>query len=166
MVRPPSFKRYELSDQEKRDLTALIQAGKSEVVCEQGKLIKRARDKNDIITQEVLTKKWTDWVDYRAVDFNYVSRKEISKIPKTFGVSGELSGVVRADGQFMDFKEQWMGNYIFESEWQSFRTHQNRDLEPETTAHTYTRPDRCTVAIKVIDIFGHDTMTLVPVTVG
>jgi site-specific DNA-methyltransferase (adenine-specific)/adenine-specific DNA-methyltransferase len=31
---------------------------------------------------------------------------------------------------------------------------------------TDTKPDRCTAAIKVIDIFGNDTMTLVPVNVG
>lgn len=30
----------------------------------------------------------------------------------------------------------------------------------------YDRPGRYTVAVKVIDIFGNDTMTLVPVNVG
>ena len=33
-------------------------------------------------------------------------------------------------------------------------------------ARTYTQPGRYTVAVKVIDIFGNDTMTLVPVNVG
>jgi hypothetical protein len=32
--------------------------------------------------------------------------------------------------------------------------------------HTYDRPGRYTVAVKVIDIFGNDTMSLVPVNVG
>jgi len=32
--------------------------------------------------------------------------------------------------------------------------------------HTYERPRRYTVAVKVIDIFGNDTMMLVPVNVG
>ncbi len=32
--------------------------------------------------------------------------------------------------------------------------------------HTYERPGRYTVAVKVIDIFGNETMTLVPVNVG
>jgi site-specific DNA-methyltransferase (adenine-specific)/adenine-specific DNA-methyltransferase len=31
---------------------------------------------------------------------------------------------------------------------------------------TYPKPGRHTVAVKVIDIFGNDTMTLVAVTVG
>jgi hypothetical protein len=35
-----------------------------------------------------------------------------------------------------------------------------------TAPHTYLGPGRYTIAIKVIDIFGNDTMTLVPVTVG
>jgi hypothetical protein len=35
-----------------------------------------------------------------------------------------------------------------------------------TVPHTYLGPGRYTIAVKVIDIFGIDTMTLVPVTVG
>jgi len=147
-------------------VTAELKEGKSEVVCHAGKLIKINKDKQGIVTQDILTKKWTDWVDYWAVDFNYESRKEIIKIPRNFGVSGELPGVVTADGQFIDFEEQWTGNYIFENQWQSFRTRQSRDLELKTVAHTYAKPGRYTVAIKVIDIFGNDTMTLIPVTVG
>ena len=42
----------------------------------------------------------------------------------------------------------------------------DRDLELTTALHTYERPGRYTVAVKVIDIFGNDTMTLVPVSVG
>jgi site-specific DNA-methyltransferase (adenine-specific)/adenine-specific DNA-methyltransferase len=56
--------------------------------------------------------------------------------------------------------------YIFENEWQSFRTRQKRDLEMTTAPHTYAAPGRYTIAVKVIDIFGNDTMTLVPVTAG
>ena len=65
-----------------------------------------------------------------------------------------------------EFEERWTGAYIFENEWQSFRTCQHRDLELKTATHTYDKPGRYIVAVKVIDIFGHDTMTLVPVTVG
>lgn len=72
----------------------------------------------------------------------------------------------REGGQSIDFEEHWTGNSIFENEWQSFRTRQSRDLELKTVAHTYATPGRYTVAIKVIDIFGNDTMTLVPVNAG
>jgi site-specific DNA-methyltransferase (adenine-specific)/adenine-specific DNA-methyltransferase len=34
-----------------------------------------------------------------------------------------------------------------------------------TAPHTYTKAGRYTVAVKVIDIFGNDTMVLVPVIV-
>lgn len=148
-------------------ITADLKAGKSEVVCEAGKLIKISKDKNGVVTRDVLTKKWTDWVDYWAVDFDYENRKEIIKVPKRMGVEGELPGVVKADaGEFVDFEDRWTGAYIFENEWQSFRTRQSRDLELKSSPHTYPKAGRYTVAVKVVDIFGNDTMTLVPVTAG
>ena len=42
----------------------------------------------------------------------------------------------------------------------------NRELELVSAPHAYDRPGRYTVAVKVIDLFGNDTMTLVPVNVG
>ena len=69
-----------------------LKEGKSEVVCEQGKLIKLSRSKEGVITRDVLTKRWTDWVDYWAVDFDYESRKEIIKVAKNFGMEGALPG--------------------------------------------------------------------------
>ena len=68
--------------------------------------------------------------------------------------------------RFVLFEERWTGGFIFENEWQSFRTRQNRELELVAAEHTYEQPGRYTVAVKVIDIFGNDTMTLVPVNVG
>ena len=148
-------------------IAADLKAGKSEVVCEQGKLIKISKDKHGIETRDVLTKQWTDWVDYWAVDFDYENRKEIIKVPIRMGVEGELPGVVKADaGEFVDFEERWTGAYIFENEWQSFRTRQSRDLELKSGSHTYPKAGRYTIAVKVVDIFGNDTMTLVPVTAG
>ena len=44
--------------------------------------------------------------------------------------------------------------------------HKNRQLELTPVVHTYPEPGRYTVAVKVIDIFGNDTMTLVRVTAG
>ena len=147
-------------------IAAELNEGKSEVVCEQGKLIKVSKDKHGIVSRDVLTKKWTDWVDYWAVDFDYESRKEIIKQAKSFGVEGELPGVIKDDGEFIDFEERWTGAYIFENEWQSFRTRQDRDLELKSVSHVYPKPGRYTIAGKIIDIFGNDTMTLVPVTIG
>jgi len=146
-------------------IAADLKEGKSEVVCEAGKLLKVSKDKKGVITREALTKKWTDWVDYWAVDFNYESRKEIIKVAKNLGVEGSLPGTANA-AEFLDFEERWTGAYIFENEWQSFRTRQSRELELKSVPHTYAKPGRYIVAVKVIDIFGNDTMTLMPVTVG
>jgi hypothetical protein len=102
---------------------------------------------------------------YWAVDFDYESRKEIIKREKNFGIENSLPGTA-VSTEFVDFEEHWTGAYIFENEWQSFRTRQSRDLELTTISHTYPRPGRFVIAVKVIDIFGNDTMTLVPVSVG
>ena len=69
-------------------ISAEMKEGKSEVVCESGKLLKISKDKQGVMTRDVLTKQWTDWVDYWAVDFNYESRKEIIKVPRGTGLSG------------------------------------------------------------------------------
>lgn len=154
-------------------IAAELKEGKSEVVCESGKLIKLSKDKQGVVTRDVLTKKWTDWVDYWAVDFNYESRKEIIRVPRGTGlggVQGFLPGQEPPQRELElsadDFEERWTGAYIFENEWQSFRTRQSRDLDLKSAQHSYEKPGRYIVAVKVIDIFGNDTMTLMPVTVG
>lgn len=40
------------------------------------------------------------------------------------------------------------------------------DSAQATAIRTYDRPGRYTVAAKVVDIFGNDTMTPIPVNVG
>ncbi len=159
---------------------ANLKNGKSQVVCEQGQLIKVSKDKDGVVTRETLTKHWTDWVDYWAVDFDYMSRREIIKVAKNLGLDvgcaprtvddAPTPALVRTadptDVEQVDFEERWTGSYIFENEWQSFRTRKNRELELISAPHTYITAGRYTVSVKVIDIFGNDTMTLVPVSVG
>lgn len=104
-------------------------------------IMKFTKNKDGIVKREILTKKWTDWVDYWAVDCNYESRKEIIKMAKTMGVDGELPGTVdAASGEFLEFEGRWTGAYIFENEWQSFRTRRDRDLEMTSVSHTYPKP--------------------------
>jgi site-specific DNA-methyltransferase (adenine-specific)/adenine-specific DNA-methyltransferase len=146
---------------------AALKEGKGDVICDQGQLVKVSKSKDGVVTREVLTKTWTDWVDYWAVDFDYQSRKEIIKVPVGADSGGVLPGTELPQGEIpLDFEERWTGGYIFENEWQSFRTRKNRQLDLTTADHTYERPGRYTVAVKVVDIFGNDTMTLVPVNVG
>jgi SAM-dependent methyltransferase len=123
----------------------------SKIVVERGQIVKVSKDKDGITSREVLTKKWTDWIDYWSIDFDFESKREIirQKSPDT----GEI-------------EEIWTGDYVFENEWQSFRTKQNRELELQSVSHTYEKPGTYKIAVKVVDIFGNDTMTLIPVTVG
>jgi site-specific DNA-methyltransferase (adenine-specific)/adenine-specific DNA-methyltransferase len=144
-------------------IAAELKEGKSEVVCEQGKLFKINKDKQGIVTKDVLTKKWTDWVDYWAVDFDYEDRKEIIKVERGTGIGDAKGGL---DLVAEEFEERWTGSYIFENEWQSFRTRQDRELELTTATHIYPKPGRYVIAVKVIDIFGNDTMALIQVTIG
>lgn len=122
----------------------------SKMVVEKGQIVKVTKDKNGIITKEILTRKWTDWIDYWAVDFNFESKREIIR------VKNEESD---------EWEELWTGDFIFENEWQSFRTRRENTLELKSVFHECT-PGRRKIAVKVVDIFGNDTMTIVEVNVG
>ena len=63
-----------------------------------------------------------------------------------------------------EWEERWTGDYIFENEWQSFRTKKGRSLEL-TSVHHECAPGRRKLAVKVVDIFGNGTMTIVEVKV-
>jgi adenine-specific DNA-methyltransferase len=62
------------------------------------------------------------------------------------------------------FEEVWSGDYVFENEWQSFRTKKNRKLEL-TSAAKEVQKGRRKIAVKVVDIFGNDTMKIIEVSV-
>ena len=51
-------------------------------------------------------------------------------------------------------------------DWKLWPRTRCRYLELTTALHTYDRPGRNTVAAKIIDFFGNDTMTLVTVHAG
>jgi DNA modification methylase len=138
-------------------LTGSKKAG-SRIVVEKGQIVKVSVNARGIATREVLTEKWTDWVDYWAVDFDYQSKREMIRVEKE-GAAHEVSG------QPPQWQEQWTGEYIFENEWQSFRTKKERALEL-TSAAKEVKPGRRKIAVKVVDIFGNDTMTIVEVGVG
>ncbi len=121
---------------------------KSKVIVDKGQVVKIAKDKDGIISREVLTKKWTDWIDYWSVDFDFESKREIIRI--TNPENGEV-------------EEVWSGDYVFENEWQSFRTKKDRSLELKSV-FTECTPGRRKVAVKVVDIFGNDTMKIIEVS--
>ena len=128
-----------------------LKEGKSAVVVDNGVIIKVSKDKTGLIQpRETLMKNWSDWIDYWSVDYNFENKKEIIKVENND--TGE-------------FEEQWTGDYIFENEWQSFRTKKNRKLLLISASKEFS-PGKRKIAVKVIDIFGNDTMKVVPVTVG
>ncbi len=129
---------------------ATLKNKKSKIVVEKGRIVKVSKDKDGAVSREQLTKVWTDWIDYWSVDFDYESKREIIRVqnPDT-----------------REWEEQWTGDYVFENEWQSFRTRKDRSLELKSVFHECS-PGRRKIAVKVVDIFGNDTMTIIDVTVG
>ena len=61
--------------------------------------------------------------------------------------------------------EEWTGKYIFENEWQSFRTKSDRKLLLKSTPYPIKK-GKTKIAIKVVDIFGNDTMKIIEVNNG
>jgi adenine-specific DNA-methyltransferase len=61
--------------------------------------------------------------------------------------------------------EVWTGRYIFENQWQDFRTHDERSLRTVSAPHTYDTPGEYKVAVKVVDVFGNDTTKVVKVKI-
>lgn len=136
----------------------------SKVVVDRGQIVKVIKDKDGVVTREVLTKKWSDWIDYWSVDFNFESKREIIRKAIQLEVQARLPGTESEQQTLVEYEEVWTGDYVFENEWQSFRTKKNRELEYTSPYHE-CEPGRRKIAVKVVDIFGNDTMTIAEVTI-
>ncbi len=64
----------------------------SRIVVEKGQIVKVSKDKDGIVSREVLTRHWTDWVDYWAVDFNFENKREIIRVKSAETGEWEESG--------------------------------------------------------------------------
>lgn len=126
-----------------------LRAGSSKIVVDKGQVLRIVKSKSGSITRENVTSKWEDWIDYWSIDFNFESKPEIIRVVQ--------------DGNEVDVAT---GRFIFENEWQSFRTMKNRDLELWSASHNYAQPGEYSVAVKVIDIFGNDTTRVFKLNVG
>jgi DNA modification methylase len=122
------------------ETAAELRNGNAKVVIDQGQVVRVAKDKKGVITKENLTSNWQDWIDYWAVDFDFASQ------PETITIIEDGKEVKKRTGKF-----------IFENEWQSFRTKSDRSLELTSSPFSYADPGNYSVAVKVIDIFGNDT---------
>ncbi|MCR4286596.1 MAG: site-specific DNA-methyltransferase, partial [Deltaproteobacteria bacterium] len=150
----------------KASVESALKNGKHKVMVENGQIIKVSKDKDGIVSTEVLTKKWTDWVDYWSVDFDFENKKEIIRVRKEQPAQQRLDGSVEPTQLNLDnYEEVWTGDYVFENEWQSFRTKKDRSIELKSIFHEYPAKGRYKIAVKVVDIFGNDTMKVVEVGV-
>jgi len=127
----------------------ILKPGGNKIVVDNGQIVKITKDKKGITTREQLTKTWTDWIDYWSVDFDFESKQEII-------TTKDLDGNV---------EQKWSGDYVFENEWQSFRTRKDRSLELKSI-YKEVLPGRRKIAVKVVDIFGNDTMKIIDVYIG
>jgi len=127
----------------------------SKVIIEDGQILKLEKSELGIITKTILTENWYDWIDYWAIDLDYLSKKEIIKVKNDASPGSETEIV-----------EKWTGNYLFENEWQSFRTKKKPTLEFTSIAHEYKQPGKYKVMVKVVDILGIDTSKIIEVVIS
>jgi DNA modification methylase len=172
----PHFKKnsiaVELTDfsvfysQDAVDADVNLKNRKSKVIVDKGRVVKISKDKNGIVSREVLTKKWTDWIDYWSVDYDFESKREIIRVNCKPAEQADLPGMEQPHlMRLPEYEEVWTGDYVFENEWQSFRTKKDRSLELKS-AFKECVPGHRKVAVKVVDIFGNDTMKIIEVTTG
>jgi DNA modification methylase len=144
-------------------LAASKKAG-TRIIVDNGQIVKLSKNARGQISQETLTQHWTDWIDYWAVDFNYESKREIIRVPLEPTAQDMIPGLESGQLPLATYEERWTGDYIFENEWQSFRARRDRSLELTTIPHELT-PGRRKIAVKVVDIFGNDTMTILDLVI-
>ena len=72
---------------------AALKDNASKIVAEKGQIVKVSKDKKGVVTRERLTKKWTDWIDYWAVDFNFESKREIVRVLRSGAKQVQMPGM-------------------------------------------------------------------------
>ena len=124
------------SDNQFEEALSELEKGEKREILMKNSIIRIHKDKDGKINKNIIKMKWDDWIDYWSVDFDFENKKEIIK-----------------EGD----KDKWTGDFIFENEWQSFRTKET-EIEFETPFRKIIKGKK--IAVKVIDIFGNDTMKI------
>ena len=123
------------------DLSANLREGSKQVIVQQGNMFEITKQKG-IINKKNIINHFSDWIDYWSVDFDYESKKEFKKTLKNDQLISQATG-----------------NFIFENEWQSYRTKENNKLELKTPFYPCSKKN-IKIAIQVVDIFANATMTI------
>jgi len=126
-----------------------LDKNKSTLILDDGVIKKVAKDKDGIVKIETVTTSWLDWIDYWSVDFHFEDRKEMRLETNQDGALSQVH----------------TGRYIFDNQWQSFRTKTTK-LDLKSSAYEYPKDGLYRVAIKVIDVFGNDTTRIFDVRIG
>ena len=130
-------------------IVSKLKNGSQSIAIENGLVVKFEKDKEGKLEKKIMTKQWSDWIDYWAVDSDFGDRPEYITV-------------------FENGKEErkFSGNFIFDNIWQSFRKRKDRKLELESDWYDYGQKKGVTkIAVKVIDIFGNDTTKVVEVRI-
>ena len=77
-------------------------------------------------------------------------------------IRNEIIKITNAEGTV---EEKWTGNYLFENEWQSFRTKKTPTLEYTSIPYQYEKPGKYKVMVKVVDILGIDTSKIIEISI-
>ena len=57
-----------------------LKNGGSQITVQEGQIMKISKDANGIVSRDVLTQHWTDWIDYWSVDFDFESQREMIRV--------------------------------------------------------------------------------------
>jgi len=80
-------------------------------------------------------------------------------IPNTELIPEEVRNKVK---KWLDYIDYWAVDWDFRNDtfmqgWVAYRTRRERKLPPASDPHTYEKPGKYRILVKVIDIFGNDT---------
>lgn len=130
------------------------------------------------IPREVMEKRAVEAGDVRFFDLAHLEAEVLSASKKKSAIKVRLKNFMIPDTDLIpdevrekitkwsDYIDYWAVDWDFRhdtfmNQWQAYRTRQNRKLVLESDEHEYAEPGVYNILIKVVDIFGNDTSSLI-----
>ncbi len=130
------------------------------------------------IPREVMEKRAVEAGDVRFFDLAHLEAEVMPASKKKSAIKVRLKNFVIPDTDLIpdevrekitkwsDYIDYWAVDWDFRhdtfmNQWQAYRTRQNRKLVLESDEHEYAEPGVYNILIKVVDIFGNDTSSLI-----
>jgi len=119
----------------------------------------------EIITGKKITVELIDFVTHYTQDDIEDIQQSMRAGSKVVIEDGQIIKIVndKNDTSASSVEEKWTGNYLFENEWQSFRTKKNPTLEFTCTPHEYKESGKYKIMVKVVNILGIDTSKIIEI---